>query len=72
MRRLIIIPTMHSQNERAESLVGILGVLDDEVVKSLRGEDDLLRRIKGCLRHYPTKFDLTESCKKCPDIWGMP
>ena len=53
-------------------LLELFDYYNDEVIKSLRGEDDLLRRIKGCLRHYPTKFDLTESCKKCPDIWGMP
>ena len=53
-------------------LLELFDYYNDEVVKSLRGEDDLLRRIKGCLRHYPTKFDLTESYKKCPDIWGMP
>lgn len=23
-------------------------------------------------RHYPTSFDLSESARKCPEIWGEP
>jgi len=32
----------------------------------------LLRELVSALRHYPTKYDLLESAKKAPEIWGEP
>lgn len=27
---------------------------------------------KGILRHYPTRFDLSQTADELPDVWGKP
>lgn len=30
------------------------------------------RFVRHLTRHYPSRFELSETARQCPEIWGMP